>query len=284
MAKKKVSKKVHRNSISRHSKTDNFSRKTKSISRESSKPAAELLNIQPPINATPNAAPQVQQPEIRVQPVPQIIGPTPIDTANVKAAEPKKDSELPKILAIIVCGIILLFWISIVVASTHINFGPKIEEKNVSYISYVPINNSFDNWKNANHTPGEIFMQQGFLREEVVQVDPVTKTTTYYIVDDYGNKIKLKLDFSQQQMEYKKLFVINNNTRGTYNITGTVDINNGYIINVGSMNAQPKSLNIVTRIQVQNVTTESSGIKFDLYVGWQSFSRMLFGEKSDEES
>ena len=85
-------------------------------------------------------------------------------------------------------------------------------------------------------------------------------------------------------MEYKKLFVINNNTRGTYNITGTVDINNGYIINVGSMNAQPKSLNIVTRIQVQNVTTESSGIKFDLYVGWQSFSRMLFGEKSDEES
>lgn len=286
MVKKMVSKKIH---SSENSNSSRYKSKEDDVPPQAdSKPAAELLNIAAPTNNSNDDNIQVQRPAeppkapLTTQP----SSSTPMfmdDIVNLDTTIQKPESQLPKILAIAICLIILLFWMTVVIISTHINIGPKIMEKNITYTTYVQINNSYENWTKVNHNIGESFMMQGFLREEVLQINPTTQTITYYLVDDYSNKIKLDVGYAQQSSEYKKLFVINNNTKGTYNVSGTVDVKSGFIIIVTDITAQQKSLYTVTKVQVQNMTVEGSGVKFDLSQGWNKVSTMLFGAPKLEE-
>lgn len=261
----------------------------KNVPKADSKSGAELLNIAPPINNVTQGTPTQSQTEPPKAPqTAQLNSSTSMfmdDIIHLDTTTQKPESRLPRILAIAICMIILIFWVTVVIISTHINFGPKMMDKNITYTSYVQINNSYADWVNpkTSHTLGEEFTQLGFLREEVLQVDPMTKTTGYYIVDDYNNKIKLQLGSSQQDNDYKKLFVINNNTKGTYNVSGTVDVNKGFIIIVTNITVQPKSLNTIKKVQVESVAVESSGIKFDLNSGWTTVNEMLFGKQKVEE-
>ncbi|HEY9701430.1 MAG TPA: hypothetical protein V6C58_03240, partial [Allocoleopsis sp.] len=103
----------------------------------------------------------------------------------------------------------------------------------------------------------------GYLRKETVNKDNVASTTKY-IVDDYGNKLRVI-----SNSEHDELFTTN--SRYTYNVSGLYhNTLSGYVLDIENITKQPRVLIEIKEQRVENITIgRKAGIYFDLSDGWE---------------
>ena len=281
MVKKKVSKKKTHSSS--HATKKSKEHATHNVTIVTPKrPAVEKLEMSPIEQST---AAQVQDiPPIVGEPVQQIrnidVAPTPIfkDDTQEKIIIPEKKADgslIVKILAIIICSIVVLFWIGLAIMSIEINPGPHIVSRNVSVTTYYYDPISFDRLMNISDVKySEMLTQKGYLREEKTDKDFIKK----YIVDDKGNKIELIMVGISQGNQYDNLFVTNETSRNPYNVTGTFRFEiNRYIIEVDNITPETKVMKEASVWRMENLTTDDiKGVTFNIARGVNKIVQFVY--------
>jgi len=187
------------------------------------------------------------------------------------------ESKTLKIVALVIGACIIIFWIIVMLASIHINTGPKIAERNVTVLYYEPILLSFDNLLNiTDKTYIANVSILGNIKEETIVTSDVTTRTTKYLVDVNQNKITLVLGL-RQVSDYSSLFVTNTTSVKVYNITGIYHYSfDRYIIDVTTITEVAnvtqngkKFLREIRKQQMENITEgdEKFGMTFNIERG-----------------
>ena len=195
-----------------------------------------------------------------------------------KKVESKKDIELPlspkadresqilKMVGIILCVIIMLFWLVLAILSTEYNSGPKIVQKNVSVTSFTTTTASFDKFMNITDVKYIADVSQiGYLRQEVTDKG-ITKK---YLIDDRGRKIELMLRGLSQGEQYDSLFVTDETSKQLYNVSGIYRYEmNRFVIEVDTIVTAEKKTTEKTEWRVENITTDDvKGFTFSIARG-----------------
>ncbi|MGV8087108.1 MAG: hypothetical protein ACP5N1_05760 [Candidatus Woesearchaeota archaeon] len=207
-----------------------------------------------------------------------------VPVLNENVSQTINDSKALKIFGISLVLVIILFWIIVLVLSINIYTGPKLVERNVTLLSYAPIDMSFERLLKINDTSyTESLSLLGYLYEENITknisnniYENKSTDTNKYLVDINNNKILLMLDDTQIE-DYDKLFSENKDIFSVYNVTGKYFYNTStYIIDVDTiikMNNiiyNGKKLLKEVRIQkMENISEgeETPGISFNIERG-----------------
>ena len=169
-----------------------------------------------------------------------------LEKEGKKTASPAKEPRSYMLMRSIIALIIVLV-IIIIIVMLSVSFQPSTDNvvsKEVTIYADAPVKVSIEKYTNmTDRKYSETVSLVGYLKEEVVQTDAKTRRTTAYIVDDYGNKIKLFLGYYGLP-QYDNLFVDNSTTTDTYNVSGTF-----------------RYANIEYRLDVVNITQQDGKYK-----------------------
>jgi hypothetical protein len=231
------------------------------------KPAAEQLNVEPVVQQInkpiQNVTLNVEQP-IHIEPASIFKDDTP--EISVKSERHEDGSNIIKIFAIILCCIVVLFWIGLSILSIEINPGPRVITKNVSVTTYGYAPISLAKYMNINDVKySEEIREIGYLRQERTDKDLIKK----YVVDDNGNKIELMLRGISQGEKYDNLFHTGLTSKEIYNISGTFRFEvNRYVIEVDNITVEYRALKEFNKWSMENITTDDvKGVTFDIARG-----------------
>ncbi len=221
----------------------------------------------------------LEESQIKLEPTKEVLKELEKEGVKVeKKPEVKKGIELPlsprgdreskilKMVGIILCIIIMLFWLTLAILSTEYNSGPKIIQKNVSVTSFTFTTVSFSKFDNTTDVKyNQKVDQLGYLRQEVNDKG-ITKK---YLMDDRGRKIELMLRGISQGEQYDNLFVMDETSKQVYNVSGIYRYElNKFIIEVDEIILAEKKMVEVSEWRVENMTTDDvKGFTFNIARG-----------------
>lgn len=249
------------------------------------------------------AEPKVEEPKIQEQaaeetapiempkPAPQEVTDkaiVPPDTDSIFADDPKVETPTvkekgngkgTKMIFAVIASVILLFWIILISASIVTNVDRTVE-RNTTVTTIEPITTNYSRYAQATGALDVLDTSLlGYLSEEIVSEDrAAANQTLFYLVDDYGNKIKLVMSGPEVAAHDLK-FKAGTTSTYTYNVTGTFkyDAFNKlkYTFDVDNIVRQDRPTHTVQKEKIENVTITGKGFRIDITVGWEK----LIGKK-----
>lgn len=197
--------------------------------------------------------------------------------SNEKPKDNSKHRKIIKNIGLAVIGIVALLILIIILYS--IQSVPLITSKTTttSLTKHINVPENVSLAKYINVTDKrykENVSTIGCLKQELKQIDPQTKKTKRYVVDDYGNEIELVLGFVESE-KYGALFTSNTTTLETYRVIGMFEYryeysgNDTFVITVNSISREDKPINFILKdvIEESTVYKNSSKVIFNLTYG-----------------
>jgi hypothetical protein len=244
------------------------------IAREKSLIVREEIPIIKPVEIEkPKQIVEEIKPVEEVKITDPILQPIQTNNVEVRVEIPKfKESEPTKgvkTTVLTVAVLILLFWTVLISASIVTNIDRTVE-RNTTVTVIAPIDLNLARYVYANtsleNTGNSII---GYLREEETNEGALI-STKFYVVDDYGNKIRLILD-GQEVKKYDLIFLTGITSEKTYNITGRFIYNQynaqKYTFDVDEIIRQDKPMREIKTQRLENVTIEGKGFRIDITHG-----------------